>query len=611
MKLNIAFKKEYAVSEVVGGLILIIVAVVTFSAIYSYITLPGPDYNPSVEIIGSVTEEGNVMLQHCGGNTIEQCKIIVCEPNGNLLGEKTEENWNFGEYRYPLLDITDKKLVNDSVMLDISVWSIGDDGSEEMIFTWEACGIVNRSSTEELENPMLISSLRYDTTDEDLICYNYTINPEIDALTYIYQWIVNGNSLTNVLLSFDNNTLDYAKDYSGENNDGTLFGPSWVSNGIVGGAYQFDGVDNYISLPYCFDISYIDEFTVETWIRTTSENTVIASYDADNYWELGIRSGLIYWSTTANGDTIDAYGTTTINDDVWHHIACTYDSLTGDCTIFLDGNNEKDINCHSPGEMLGSGSSPNGYIGTGNIGVFPGTWYTITYDDFESGFGSYTDGGRDCLFYTDGTYAHQGSNAANIQDNSGIESSFYHTNTIDVDTPGYTSIKVDFWFIARDMEWGEDFWVRFFDGSNWITVADYHRGNDFNNEEFYHEIVWINESEYTFPTDMKIRFQCDASYDWDDIFIDEVYVNASTGNTIVSNFSGRIDEFTIYKRVLSGEQIFQNYLCTKDGASDKRVIVSDETVLGETWRCIVTPNDSNQDDESVESNYLLIKGYGG
>ena len=86
------------------------------------------------------------------------------------------------------------------------------------------------------------------------------------------------------------------------------------------------------------------------------------------------------------------------------------------------------------------------------------------------------------------------------------------------------------------MESNEDFWVRYFDGSDWITIADYDSGDEFENGQFYHKIVWINETDYTFPSDMKIRFQCDASSDEDDIYIDQVYINASKGNNYLSPF---------------------------------------------------------------------------
>ncbi len=178
-------------------------------------------------------------------------------------------------------------------------------------------------------------------------------------------------------------------------------------------------------------------------------------------------------------------------------------------------------------------------------------WVALTYDDFESGFGSYTDGGSACFLYTGGTYAYQESNAADIQDNLGDASSFYHTNRLDVDTPDYISIKIDFWFYAVGMEAAEDFWVRYSDddGSSWATVADYNSGTEFVNGQFYNETVYINESDYTFSTDAKIRFQCDASNQGDDIYIDEVNVSATMGpvQEVEVNIS-----YTNYTDVFSG-----------------------------------------------------------
>jgi carboxypeptidase T len=151
-------------------------------------------------------------------------------------------------------------------------------------------------------------------------------------------------------------------------------------------------------------------------------------------------------------------------------------------------------------------------------------WTELTYDDFEAGFGNFTDGGRDCRLYPGGTHAHQGSNAANIQDNSGAMSSFYLTNGVDIHTTGYTQIKVEFWFKAVSMESGEDFWVQYYDGSSWHTVATY-TSSTFNNNTFYNETIFIDETGYNFPTDMKIRFMCDAGANNDDVYIDEVRVS--------------------------------------------------------------------------------------
>ena len=153
----------------------------------------------------------------------------------------------------------------------------------------------------------------------------------------------------------------------------------------------------------------------------------------------------------------------------------------------------------------------------------------LSFTDFEGGWGIWTDGGGDCSLYTSGTYAWGGSNAADIQDNSGVASSFYMTNGEDVSTPGYIQIDVEFYFIAISMDnTKEDFWVQYFDGSAWHTVAAFVKGIDFDNGVFYVATVSILESSYNFPTDMKIRFMCDASGNRDDVYIDDITITAST-----------------------------------------------------------------------------------
>jgi PKD repeat protein len=150
-----------------------------------------------------------------------------------------------------------------------------------------------------------------------------------------------------------------------------------------------------------------------------------------------------------------------------------------------------------------------------------GGWVTITYDDFEGGFGNYTDGGGDCYLYTGGTRAHQGRNAGAIQDNSGTSSSFYHTAGHNVSA--YADLEVEFWYYAWSMDnSNEDFWVQYYDGSTWRTVETFARGIDFENGIFYHEVVSIPRGTYNYPSNAKLRFRCDASGNADDVYIDEI-----------------------------------------------------------------------------------------
>jgi len=620
MKGNSSLQNNFAVSAVVGGMILVLIAVIAYIPISHYL---GPEaFAPKTDIQtrieGHVNNTGCIVLKHVGGNALDSYTIELRYINGEVISkQKYNETWRIGTQITPS---STEFLNSEEDKIKILVYS-DINGKGEIIFE----GILMGKGLPIIPSglPMLFSSHLTDTTDEDLICHKYGINPQIEAVSYIYNWSLNGNPITRVLLPFDSYNLSVAKDYSGNNNNGTVDVTAWDMNGLVGGAYEFDGIDDYISLPYCFDEDgYIDEITVEAWIKTNSGSVAIASYDRDIFWDLGLSDGVVRWSINSENNITNVLGITNVSDGNWHYIAATYDSSTGSCAIYIDGNQELIENAFDPGEKLGIGiNNINGFIGKNISDYSQDVWDILTYDDFESGWGSYSDGGEDCTISSE--YQHQGSKSAFIRDDTDQDSSFYHTNGIDVDTNGYTSIKIDFWWMWRDYRtwwgnngWGstsgEDWWIRYFDGTNWNYVLDIDYPDDYSEDMWYHETIYINESEgYTFPTDMKIRFQCDASYDNDMLFFDQIYVNATTGGTFTSNYSGLIDEFRIYNCSFSEEQIYQNYLCMKDGSSDISVIVSEETTVNDLWKCTSTPNDRSTDDETVESNELRIKNYYG
>lgn len=782
MKGNITLNDDYAVSEVVGGMILVLIAVISFAAIYFYLIPNFEHVDENIRLQGYVTDNGIPIIEHKGGPSISSWRVVASRADGTSIGSKeyrsTNPTWNISECKYPLADFGYAPLLDENDKVYITIYNLYDDGSEQIIFDGSLQGKTKEPTpTQPASLPMLVSSLMTNTVDEDLICYNYTITPNISASTHIYNWIVNGAPITNLLMPFDTNSLGTVKDYSGNQNNGTASGPVWTNDGVVGGAYQFDGVDDHISLPYCFENNFIDAITVETWIKTASQSGVISSYNRNKYWELGATNGKIQWSTTASDGTRDTTSISNIDDGNWHHVVTTYDSFSGESSIYIDGEQNIKNNEHGSGELLGTGETPQGSIGTGpeaaRTTIFSTSfetqdeknqwkednetwtggggsikWEPVFYDSFETSWGNWNDGGLDCSRYT-GTYAHQGSYAIDIQDNSGYPASATYSDIILADSLDYTQMSIDFWWKAVSMENGEDFWVNYYDGTTSYRLATIVIGTgQYSNNVFYHTVCYVNETSYPLTDQATFRIQCDASDDFDDVYLDQIYINATTGfrvdydfnirdssalnprtgsysisgtgdfdpeyayfnrtgidlsgykdvtlsvwysykstessdkiglyyknganwvtifeqlnpqigngNQLIPwtnvqiqipnsvddlvlqfrwstsaideymaiddleitgiplggefNFSGLIDEFHIYNRALSAEQVYQNYLSTKDGYSDKSVIISEEISLGDIWRCIVTPNDTNIDDEAVESNTLQIVGYSG
>lgn len=169
------------------------------------------------------------------------------------------------------------------------------------------------------------------------------------------------------------------------------------------------------------------------------------------------------------------------------------------------------------------------------------SWSVLTYDTFESGWGNYTDGGSDCARVSS-TNSYEGTHSARIDSYLGLNSSFYLSTPIDVDTPRYTKLKVDFWFRTTNMSNLTNFWVKYYDGQHWRIVDNFikyqpqgNRPTDkiFENDTFTHAVTWINETTYNFSKDMKIRFECDALTSYNNVYIDKIYINATTAQGLI------------------------------------------------------------------------------
>ena len=76
--------------------------------------------------------------------------------------------------------------------------------------------------------------------------------------------------------------------------------------------------------------------------------------------------------------------------------------------------------------------------------------------------------------------AYEGSYAIRLKDNT--NTSVMTLSNINVSS--YNNINIEFYFNARSMENGEDFWIQYYDGSSWNTIATYTSGTDFSNNEF-------------------------------------------------------------------------------------------------------------------------------
>ncbi len=193
---------------------------------------------------------------------------------------------------------------------------------------------------------------------------------------------------------FDEGSGTTAKDSSGNNNDGTLYSssticstppssncPTWTQ-GKVGGALSFDGMDDYVkttpvpsiglsNAPYTFIAM------VNVGIGETQGNIIHMSSGSNGLgWclpPLSLHANKFRghsWTGTGNS----VYSNTIAQVNRWYHIANTWDSING-LRIFVDGLLENIKN-----QSNYSGSNTNNYIWfaftpnwcSGDVGWFDG-----------------------------------------------------------------------------------------------------------------------------------------------------------------------------------------------------------------------------------------------
>lgn len=152
---------------------------------------------------------------------------------------------------------------------------------------------------------------------------------------------------------------------------------------------------------------------------------------------------------------------------------------------------------------------------------------SVDSHDFEANWGIWNDGGSDCRrSANDAAYSFSGSRSARLRDNTSTSV----TTTDNLNLSAFEDVTIDFYFYARSMESGEDFWVQYSTngGSSYTTVASYARGTSFENNSFYSASVDIDGP---FSSTTRFRFRCDASGNSDWVYIDDVNITGcSNGN---------------------------------------------------------------------------------
>ena len=251
--------------------------------------------------------------------------------------------------------------------------------------------------------PIINSSSGTNTTLENLSCFNTsTVDLDSDFVVNSYAWYKNGilnatmprksdNGLVlympfNKNHSSDNITRDYALSNDGlvtQNQSNNGVPPAWTSLGKVGGAYEFDGVDDFINVNNDNNLEPgTGDFSLEYWIkRTDTTDRIILAKSSTSTgvaWMIRYSATMFYFDGTHR---IDTTYTLPVDTD-WHHVVSTLDRSTSPDTgkVYVDGI----LNSGADQDTLDGEDISNLHtftIGKGDFGWFGGKFFDGTIDE--------------------------------------------------------------------------------------------------------------------------------------------------------------------------------------------------------------------------------------
>ncbi len=148
--------------------------------------------------------------------------------------------------------------------------------------------------------------------------------------------------------------------------------------------------------------------------------------------------------------------------------------------------------------------------------------YVLPYASyFETGWDRWTGGSSDTERYS-GDFSREGDYSIMIRDNSGDESAM---TSPEIDLRNLSKVIIEFSFYSYSMEKGERFLLKYHDGIQWNTLKSYTSGTDFYNSTFYDVTFVLNATSYPLIQNGKFRFECVASTNADQIYIDAVKIS--------------------------------------------------------------------------------------
>ncbi len=168
-----------------------------------------------------------------------------------------------------------------------------------------------------------------------------------------------------------NIVLDSAGSYQATANGN----PAWQPNaGVMGGALQFDGLDDYISTPFVLDPS-AGPFSVFAWIKGGSAGqSILSQIGVSNWLSINASTGCFGSELKVSGrSTKPLWSQSIVTDGNWHRVGLVWSGTNR--ILYVD-----DVEAGRDGAGFPSAAKAGLYLGAGS-GLQAGTFWSGQIDD--------------------------------------------------------------------------------------------------------------------------------------------------------------------------------------------------------------------------------------
>ena len=213
--------------------------------------------------------------------------------------------------------------------------------------------------------PYLNATTSLNSTNDNLTVYNKsTSDPDNSGnVKNIISWYLNGVPLMSLNMPFEGGSLNGSAsgvssgttDYSGNANHGTVVNTKWCPTcGYDGrGAYEFNGTDDYIQIADSNSLDITEKLTMSAWVKIGQGSNIGNGDFIGGKWSSGAddqaytfgfdpgcdggnhRLGFILDNKTASQDWFRLCSNQTFSEEIWYHIAVTWNGTVA--RIYVNG----------------------------------------------------------------------------------------------------------------------------------------------------------------------------------------------------------------------------------------------------------------------------------